>query len=67
MNEFQTVKKFLVLTEIGLKRFDKHSFNGGEVERSTSLGKDKEFGVTVLAGREILPMPANTVTPIQCL
>ena len=37
-------------TEIGLKRFDKRSFESGEVERSTSSGKDREFGVTVLAG-----------------
>ena len=37
-------------TEIGLKRFDKHSFKSGEVERSTSLDKDREFGVAVLAG-----------------
>ena len=39
-----------MLTEIGLKRFDKRSFNSGEMERSTSSGKDREFGVTVLAG-----------------
>ena len=50
MNEFETVKKFLVSTEIGLKRFDKCSFKSREVERSTSSGKDREFGVTVLAG-----------------
>ena len=50
MNEFQTVKKFLVLTEIGLKRFNKRSFKSGEVKRSISSGKDREFGVTVLAG-----------------
>ena len=36
-------------TEIRLKRFDKRSIKGGEVERSTSSGKDREFGVTVLA------------------
>ena len=50
MNEFLTVKKFLVSTEIGLKRSDKRSFKSREVERSTSSEKDKEFGVTVLAG-----------------
>ena len=44
------IKKFLVLTEIGLKRFDKRCFKSGEVERSTSTNKDREFGVTVLAG-----------------
>ena len=39
-------------TEIGLKRFDKlyNSLKSGEVERSSSSGKDREFGVTVLAG-----------------
>ena len=47
---FKTVKKFFVSTEIGLKRFDKCSFKSGEAERSTSSGKDREFGVTVLAG-----------------
>ena len=40
MNEFSTVKKFLVSTEIRLKRFDKRSFKSGEMERSTSSGKD---------------------------
>ena len=35
-------------TEIGLKRFDKRSFKSGEVEDAT--GKDREFGVTILAG-----------------
>ena len=39
-------------TEIWLKRFDKRSFKTGEVERSTSSGKDGEFVVTVLAGTE---------------
>ena len=33
-----------------LKRFDKRSFKSGEVEKSTSSGRDIEFGVTVLAG-----------------
>ena len=37
-------------TEIGLKRFDKRNFKSGEVERNTSSGKDREFGVIVLAG-----------------
>ena len=50
MNEFKTVKKFLVSTESRIKRFDKRSFKSGEVKRSTSSGKDREFGVTVLAG-----------------
>ena len=50
MNGFQTIKKLLVLIEIELKTFDKQSFKSGEVERSTSSGKDREFGVTVLAG-----------------
>ena len=40
-------------TEIRLKRFGKRSFKGGELERSTSLGKDKEFGVTVLAAGRV--------------
>ena len=31
-----------------LKRFDKSSFKSRKVERSTSSGKDKEFGVNVL-------------------
>ena len=52
MNVFWTVKKFLVPTEIGLKRFDKSGFKSGEVERSTSSGKDREFDVTDLAGTE---------------
>ena len=37
--------------EIGLKRFDKRSFKSGEVERSTSSSKNREFGVTVLAAQ----------------
>ena len=37
-------------TEIALKRFDERSFKSGDVEGSTSSGKDREFGVTVLAG-----------------
>ena len=37
-------------TEIRLKRFDKCSFNCREVEKSSSLGKDREFVITVLAG-----------------
>ena len=39
-----------MLTEIGLKRFDKHSIKSVEVERSIYTGKDREFDVTVLAG-----------------
>ena len=35
-----------------LKRFNRSSFNSEMVERSTSMSKDKEFGVTVLAGTE---------------
>ena len=62
MNEFLTVKKFFVSTEIRLKRFDKPSFKNGDVERSTSSGKDKEFGVTLLAGtgRVFQEMLANS-------
>ena len=33
-----------------LKRFDKSSFKSGPVEKSTSSGKDGEFGVTIFAG-----------------
>ena len=33
-----------------MKRFDKISFKSGQVKRSTSSGKDREFCVTVLAG-----------------
>ena len=39
-----------MLTDIGLKRFDKSSFKSREVEKSTSSSKDREFGVTALAG-----------------
>ena len=55
-------KKLLVSTEIGLKRFDKRSFKSGEVERSTSSGKDREFGVAVLAstGRVFQKMLSNS-------
>ena len=45
-------------TEIGIKRFDKCSFKNREVERSTSLGKDRAIGVTVLAGTGGFPRDA---------
>ena len=44
-----SLKKFLVPRWINLKRFDKNIFKSGKMVRSASSGKDKEFGVTVLA------------------
>ena len=40
----------MLTRSIRLKKFDKSSFKSGKVERSMSSGKDREFGVTVLAG-----------------
>ena len=53
-------------TEIRLKRFDKRSFKSGEVKGSTSSGKDREVGVTVLAGtgrvfQKMLPIAESWV------
>ena len=51
-----------MLTDIGLKRFDKSSFKSQKVERITASGKNKEFRVTVLAGtgRVFQKMPSNS-------
>ena len=53
---------FKLSTEIGLKSFDKRSFKSREVEKSTSSGKNRKFGVTVLpdTGRVFQEMLSNS-------